>query len=127
MDRRADGPQSRCGSLYRKEYSLASAKIRTPDRLAIAYWLYLLGCSRKKQKSSSVFEPRMMARSGLLCGSDYRGYTVGSFGRGHFFYLTDVAFDFSSRLWAVGSVDYVNSVRELMGSDERYVLHITIP
>lgn len=118
MDRRPGGPHNRCGSLYRKENSLASAKNRTPDQLAVHAGLF-----QNDIKRSSVFEPWMMARSGLLCGSDYRKFIcTGAL------LLSD-----KCSLWllvagvAVGWVDYTNSISEPMGSEKRYVLYRNMP
>ena len=63
-------------------------------------WLCMLGCSRTTKREARSLNPDVQV--GATLGSDYRGCTVGSFVRGPFSYLTNVAFDFSSRAWAAG-------------------------
>jgi hypothetical protein len=66
MDRRPGGPHNRCGSLCRKENSLASAKNRTSDRLTEHCWAV-----PEQHKEKLGLWTQNDGQVGAVCGSDY--------------------------------------------------------
>jgi len=101
-DRRPGGPQSRCGSFIGKKISCLCQESNLRST-GCACW----AVPERQRKKHGLWTPSG-GQVGATLGSDCRGCTVGSFVRGPFFYLTDVAFDLLSRAWAAGWMDYVN-------------------